>query len=81
MIVTYDRQNMFIIQATGFNVNKLYSSLIVQQNKLYGCIPLVSFSGYTNVCGNLNEQGMLKGESITVLLISCLTGLESAVHR
>ncbi len=47
-IVTYDRQNMFIIQATDVNVVTISLSLLLGQNKLK-CLSLEIFSGLANV--------------------------------
>jgi hypothetical protein len=40
---------------------------------------IAAFISSASVCQGLDKKGNTKGGSITVLLTSCLTGLESAV--
>ncbi len=88
-IVTYDRQNIFIVQANG---PRRVIFKFVQQGCRRCLLHFHHLAGLHHLLLQKEEQkttgileyiyiytGNTKGGSITVQLTSCLTGLESAV--
>jgi hypothetical protein len=56
-----------------------HKNIFKVKRSMFSAKVIAAFMSSASVCQGSDKPGNTKGESITILLISCLTGLESAV--